>query len=92
MRYIKVVWNHSLPAEPVLLYSELDDNGWELRKVEQFRDGKLGYADSDVKIGSTRLSIEALPSLSEIARQSQFIPLEISREEFEAIWRQAVNV
>jgi hypothetical protein len=92
MRYIKVVWNHSLPTEPVLLYSELDDNRWELRKVEQFRDGTLGYADSDVKSDRTRLSIEPLPSLSQIALQSQFIPLEISREEFEAIWRQAVNV
>jgi hypothetical protein len=35
MKYLKVVWVHDLPGEPVLLYSEVDDEGWEIRKVER---------------------------------------------------------
>ena len=53
MQYIKVLWKHELADEPVLLYSELDDDHWETRKVEVFRDGQLGYASADSETGST---------------------------------------
>jgi len=42
MTYLKVKWIHSHPDAPVLLYSELDRERWEVRKVEVFRDGSLG--------------------------------------------------
>ncbi len=44
MKYIKVKWLHSHPDEPVLLYSELDKDRWETRKVEVFADGRIGFA------------------------------------------------
>jgi hypothetical protein len=34
MSYLKVKWNRSFPDEPMLLYSELDRERWEVRKVE----------------------------------------------------------
>jgi hypothetical protein len=36
MSYLKVKWNRSFPDEPMLLYSELDRERWEVRKVEFF--------------------------------------------------------
>jgi hypothetical protein len=44
MQYIKVVWKHDHPEEPIVLYSELDEDRWEVRKVEVFRVGSAGYA------------------------------------------------
>src|SRR3984957_10771973 len=37
MSYLKVKWNPSFPDEPMLLYSELDRERWEVRKVEFFK-------------------------------------------------------
>ena len=34
MSYLKVKWNRSFPDEPMPLYSELDRERWEVRKVE----------------------------------------------------------
>ncbi len=89
MRYLKVIWNHDSPSDPVLLYSEIDANGWERRKVEVFADGKTGYADSMSNSLSTKLSLIRVPSIDEIAMDQQFSPSEISGQEFEEAWRRA---
>jgi hypothetical protein len=86
MRYIKVRWIHSLPDEPVLLYSELDDDRWEMRKVEVFADGRCSYASATKSVGSTDLSLEPIPPTASIARDPQFEPFEITKQEFEDIW------
>lgn len=86
MKYICVKWNHSFPDEPVILFSELDDARWEIRKVEIYRNGCKGYASTSATFGGTRLGLEPDPSLEEIASDPQFEPKEISREEFEQIW------
>ena len=88
MKYIKVKWSHSIADEPIFLYSELDEGMWEIRKVEVFPDGRVGFASSTEATPSTntRLSIEPLPALDEIASDSQFQPVEISKDEFEAVW------
>jgi hypothetical protein len=69
MEYIKVKWLHSHPDEPVLLYSELDDNRWETRKVEVFADGSIGFASAteDTSSTNTKLSIVPIPTVEEIA-------------------------
>ncbi|WP_353885443.1 DUF6881 domain-containing protein [Acinetobacter bereziniae] len=36
MQYLKVEWMHDFLDEPIFLYSELDKNRNELRKVEVF--------------------------------------------------------
>ncbi|WP_421996326.1 DUF6881 domain-containing protein [Reyranella sp.] len=43
MKYIKVRWRHCLPNEPVTLYSEIDEDRWERRKVYVFADGSFGF-------------------------------------------------
>lgn len=67
MRYQAVRWLHDLDNEPVVLYSEIDDDGWEVRKVEEYRRGRLDVADAVTPSGSTVLSETPMPPLEEIS-------------------------
>jgi hypothetical protein len=69
-----------------LLYSELTDEFWETRKVEEFADRTVGYADSMKAEGGTHLSIEPLPPISVIAADLEFGPTFIEQKEFEQLW------
>src|SRR5262245_57593531 len=91
MRYLKVTWAHDLPDEPVTLLSEIGDDGYEIRKVEVFRDGRMTYADAHESTGSTILGESPLPAIEEIASQSEFAPEWISRNDFQEIWLAAHN-
>jgi hypothetical protein len=86
MKYIKVKWIHSLPCEPIWLYSELNENRWETRKVEIFGDGSYGYASASASIGKTRLGKMPIPPLDKISEDAQFQPVEITKEEFDEVW------
>jgi hypothetical protein len=88
----KVVWRHEFPDDdPVLLYSELDSERWELRKVEIYADGRMDRADAETQTGSTWLSVEPLIPIEEIRGQEPFEPETISAAEFEAIWHAAIR-
>src|SRR5436305_14495714 len=87
----KVVWRHESANDPVLLYSELDSERWELRKVEVYADGRMDRADAESRTGSTWLSVEPLPPIEEIRAQEPFEPETISAAEFEAIWQAATR-
>jgi hypothetical protein len=89
MIYLKVKWNHSFPNEPVLLYSELDRERWEVRKVEIFPSGRMGYAGPGGAVGGTKLGKEPLPSFEQIADDPEFEPAVVSRAEFDEIWAKA---
>jgi hypothetical protein len=86
MRYLRVQWLHGHADEPVEIYSELDDAGWEIRKVEIFRDGSIGFASASEAGGTTVLGEEAVPALEDIGTDPQFKPSRISKEEFERRW------
>lgn len=88
MEYIKVKWIHSHPDEPTLLYSELDEERWERRKVEVFPGGLIGFATmtESTPLTKTKISLEPLPTLQEIASDPQFQPVEITKAEFEQVW------
>ena len=91
MTYLKCRWKHSIPDEPTLLYSELDEERWERREVYIFADGRAGYADRHQESGNTRLGLVPVPSLADVAAHPQFDPAEISKEEFELVWNDAVS-
>jgi hypothetical protein len=91
MEYITVTWLHENLIDPAELFSELDDSRYEVRKVEVFPDGRLGYADSEHESWATGLSIEALPSIGEISADPQFVARVIIASEFEQIWDRAVG-
>lgn len=87
MKYIHCLWIHTYVDEPVVLVSEIDDQGFETRKVEIWRSGNVGWADEGRTFGETELSVSALDSVEEINSDPQFSAVEISREEFENFWK-----
>jgi hypothetical protein len=91
MRYIKMGWKHEHRDEPVLLYSELDDASWEVRKVEVFRNRSLGHAGGSQTRGTTMLGLAPVPPLAEIAVDPEFEPTQITKDEFEEMWSRAVR-
>lgn len=88
MRYIKVDWKHDVAGDPVTIFSELNDQLWEQRKIEVFRDGRLGYADEDEEVGGSMLGIEPWPDLEALGREPEFVIEDISKDEFESRWSQ----
>lgn len=90
-QYLRVEWLHSLVDEPVTLFMELDQERWEVRKVEVYRDGTMSFANGSRSSGTSKLSIEPIPAIAEIASDQQFIPETISPEEFEAVWSLATT-
>ena len=89
--YIKVQWIHDFQDEPILLYSELDSNKNEIRKVEVYKNGKLGCAFENKSVNGTFLSKTEIPSLEDINSDVQFDACEIDKEYFESIWIKAVS-
>jgi hypothetical protein len=91
MIYLRCRWKHSFPDQPIFLYSELDDERWEHRKVEIFANGRAGYADRHQESGDTRLGLASIPPLAAIAADPQFDPAEVNKEEFELVWNDAIS-
>lgn len=91
MTYLKVYWKHSFPDEPTIIYSELNENREEIRKVEVYTNEILGYAWKDISMRGTYLSECEIPELSEINKDVEFQGIEIRKEEFEMIWEKATQ-
>ena len=89
--YIRVRWLHSSPDDPVELWSELNRNREEIRKVEIWEDGRVGFADEHREAGGTRLGEGAIPTLQEIAADPEFEADEVSSLEFENCWNTNVH-
>lgn len=91
MDYLHVHWQHDAADAPVDIYSELDDERWEVRKVEVFADGTHHYADDWHSTGRTGLSEVPLPSFEELAVQRPLVPAVIDGAEFERLWKHATE-
>lgn len=89
-RYQKVLWRHNRPDEPVELYSEIDA-GFEVRKVEVYRDGRHDYADRSRSTGTTVLGEKVMPGVDEINKDQEFSAVAITMEEFEQVWQRATH-
>lgn len=92
MEYLKVKWIHQWEDEPAIIYSEIDSHRNEKRKIELFRNGQVGYAIGNTERGGTRLSEGPLPTLQSIAADPQFEPSNISKGEFERMWKEKAVV
>jgi hypothetical protein len=84
-------WHHDASDDPIRIYEEVTDDPFELRKVEEFRYGRLLRADS-ITDAVTSLSWEPIPELAEIASQPEFSVEEITPEAFETVWKRAKDV
>ena len=89
-RFTRLAWDSDPATDPVVIYYEIDSDRWEVRKVDEFADGTLQWADATHSDGSTWLATEnRLPPLSEINAQPVFAAAAISAAEFERLWRAA---
>ena len=84
--YISVRWIHADPKDPIILVSELNSSRMELRKIEYYKDGRVGTASRNHSNGGTMLGIEPVPELREINADPQFVGEEISEAEFNSQW------
>lgn len=89
LRHQAVAWQHDFQDQPVVLYSEIDADGLELRKVDEYRSGHLDFASRENQTGTTRLSTVPMPSLNEINAQEEFSGELITPRVFETVWVQA---
>lgn len=79
-------------TDPAVLWSEVDDDNWETRKVDEYGDGRLDFAPAEPQIGSTWLSVtNELPSVEELNVGDEFRASEVTRAEFETVWRRALT-
>ncbi|MEM5314798.1 hypothetical protein [Paraburkholderia sp. JHI869] len=83
---IDVEWKHDFAAEPVRLVSVLDPDRYELRKLEFFRDGRVGFSDGKRSALGTQLGTLPVPELYAINADSQFEAKEVTLEAFETLW------
>ncbi|MCA6095042.1 hypothetical protein LE181_23080 [Streptomyces sp. SCA3-4] len=90
MEYWSVVWHHDFAEEPILLLSEVGEDGYENRKVVEFRDGRLLKADGQHEGRMVGLSEIPVGAIEEVAAQPEFSAQFISRHEFEEAWARAV--
>jgi hypothetical protein len=89
MRYFKAEPRHEEPGEPTLSYHEVDDSGWERRRVECFEDGRIVSADTVDEEAPVSLSLAPLPTVEELTAEGEFIVEVITRSEFEEVWARA---
>ena len=57
MQYLKALWHRAGKQDPIVLISELDDERYEVRKVEVFADGLLGFAGEQASAGGVASSL-----------------------------------
>ncbi|MFE3592981.1 DUF6881 domain-containing protein [Streptomyces niveus] len=89
MEHWKVEWVHDFSAEPVTIYSEVGDDGYETRKIQKFRDGRILKADEHHETGEIGLSEAPVGPIEEVAEQPEFHAFHISLSEFEELWERA---
>ena len=88
-RYIAFRWLHDEHLVPVAIYSEVNDRGFESRRVNEFRDGRLERSDRyEPKLRTTLLQLE-LPLPEELRDDPDRQLLPIDRESFDVLWNRA---
>ena len=90
--YVRAEWIHDFEDEPRFIYAELDDERYEMRKIEVFKDGSVFRVSEEYpESGSTGLSDLPYPGTEEINTNpsGEFHAEEISNAEFEDLWKSA---
>jgi len=90
MKYIKVIDKSDVEVEGVL-YMEIDNNSFEVRKVELYNGALLGFAGSDINFNGTELYKTQLFEEAEINNIKGMKAIKIEKADFEAIWQQAIS-
>lgn len=93
MKYYQIYWIHDYPTDPIYLYSEVGNDGYEIRKINIYRDNTVGYAIDEIEFNGAGLSEKPFPPLEELNGKDEWdelISQEISFKEFEQVWEEKV--
>ena len=91
MKYVKVEWNHDLPGEPIVIFSEVNDQGWEIRKIELFGDGAMISADAHHGLLAEVRFPDELSDITHAGGRGEFAASQISGREFDAMWQASMK-
>lgn len=86
MRYFSSIWIHDNIEDPILFASEVGDDQYEIRKIEIWIDGRVGWADTSNHSANTRLGKAEVPSTNEINQGKEFIAKDITNIDFDRFW------
>jgi hypothetical protein len=87
--YIHVIWLAAFPNDPHEYYDELDAERWSIRCVRVDRDRSYHAYSYNSSNWRDVMPEAAIQEPAAINRDSQFRARAISKDEFEAAWRQA---
>ena len=76
--------------EPAEYYVEFDALRNEIRKVEVYPDGRIGYAVQGKNTPGTELGLLPAPPFSEILKIEGLVSRQISALEFQTMWQKAI--
>ncbi|GGG68032.1 DUF6881 domain-containing protein [Paenibacillus radicis (ex Gao et al. 2016)] len=71
---------------PQTIYSEIDDFGYEVRKIEKYFDGTVGYASHDREEGKTLLADQMIPTVDELNMENGIRARHLTSDEFKKLW------
>ncbi|WP_405821625.1 hypothetical protein OG241_36705 [Streptomyces sp. NBC_01390] len=89
MEYWKVDWLHDFQSEAIRIYNEIGDDGYEVRKVYQYRDGRRLRADELHESYEIGLGTVPVGSIEDVVSQPEFEAVVITRQAFEIEWHGA---
>ena len=46
MLYYKTIWNHTNDYDPIVMYSAIDEERYEMKRLDIFRYGHVAYFDT----------------------------------------------
>ncbi len=72
-----------------MLFSEIGEDGYETRKIQGYRDGRLLRADDLHETSEVGLSEIPVGNIEDVAAQADFSANVILRAEFEDVWNRA---
>ncbi|MFF2089209.1 DUF6881 domain-containing protein [Paenibacillus sp. NPDC058174] len=91
MRYIYVEYKNYEERIPQTIFSEIDDLGYEVRKIEKYFDGTVSYAPDDRETGITLLADQVIPNVDEINAEEDVQARHLTKDEFEKLWFEYTN-
>ena len=89
MDYVLVEWSHDLEDEPYEIYSELDEDRREVRKVEFFRGGLCFSYGGDRGNFDALADVPFPEDLRVVGQNEGMTAKRITRAHFLEVWNQA---
>lgn len=89
MMYVHSKALASQPTRPLEYYVEFDALRNEIRKVEVYPDGRLGYAKQGKNTPGTELGLLPAPPFVDIQKITGLESRLITAQDFEVIWQKA---